>query len=96
MGLDRGGEAIYMSAAGDKTRGAANSHQVLHAVNINTRVASAVLTCYDGTSTNGTKIATIDCSSTGPAGGLIYDVRCKNGFYAVMTGGNADVTITLF
>ncbi len=93
---DRGAQPLYIAAAGDKTTGGAYSSAVLHTININKVAASAVLTVYDGTSTTGTKIATIDCASTGPIGTLIYDIRCANGVYAVMTGGNADVTISVF
>lgn len=96
MGLDRGGAPLYLAAVGDKKTGGPGSNAVLHTVNINTRVASAVLTIYDGASTTGTKVATIDCASTGAAGTLLYDVICKNGVYVVMTGAAADVTITVF
>lgn len=59
-------------------------------VTVNTGAASAVLTIYDNTAGSGTKIATIDASATG---NFSYFVRCKTGCYAVLSGGNADVTV---
>ena len=86
-----GGRLYFPAAQGDKKT--AQGDAVLAYVNVNTAAASAVLTIYDGQSTTGTKVAAIDCSSsTGRQ--FTYMIRCPNGIYAVLTGGNADVTVT--
>lgn len=87
------GAAINITAVGDKKVGANTSDSVLHCVNINTAAASSVLKVYSGQSTTGSLVATIDCSST-TGRSFTYDIRCPNGIYVVMTGGNADVTVT--
>lgn len=62
----------------------------LWTVNINTGATSAVLTIYDNTAGSGTKLATIDASSKSSH---VYGVGAATGIYAVLSGGNADVTI---
>lgn len=91
------GVPIYLAAVGDTKHppsGVPGSNATLDKVVVNTKAASAVLTIYDGTSTTGTKVATLDCASLSPAS-VSYGIRCHNGVYAVMTGGNADVTIVV-
>ena len=70
----------------------ANGDAELWTVNVNTSAASAVLKIYDGTSTSGTLVAQIDASNQGS---YCYGVRCKNGIFADLSGGNADCTIGL-
>lgn len=62
----------------------------LGTVNINTGATSAVLVIYDNTSGAGTKLATIDASSKSSH---VFGIRSQTGLYAVLSGGNADVTI---
>lgn len=59
---------------------------------INTKGASSnVLTVYDGESTSGTKIATID--TTAAVGHIEYACRFSTGlFYVLATGTAADIT----
>ena len=65
---------------------------VLHTVTINTTAASGIV-LYDGTSSTGTKIATIAAS---PVIGstFTYDVRFTNGLFVSM-GGASDVTLSI-
>lgn len=93
-GLVPGGTYLYLAAAGDAKTGGAGGGSILHNIVVNKGVASAVVTVYDGTSTNGTKVATIDASVTA-LGTLNYDVLCPKGVYVVMTGGNADITVSV-
>ena len=79
-----------ITAAGDKKIAAAGGMPALWTVNVNTAAASAVLTIYDGTSTTGSKVATVDASQIASKG---YGISCPNGIYINMSGGNADVTI---
>lgn len=65
---------------------------VLHTVNINTTAASSVLTLYDSLAGSGTTIATIACA--GGQQSLIFDATFDTGLTAVMSGGNANVTLT--
>ena len=92
--MERGGQAIHLSASGASSSvGTTSSHAILGYVNINTAKASAVLDIYDGTSTTGTKVASIDASALGYHR---YMIRCENGVYAQLTGATADVTVTVF
>ncbi len=85
-----GCEFFNIAAAGDKS--IPGSGLILHSVVLNKVTASAVVKLYNGTSTTGTLIGTIDASQSA-IGTLTYDILCKNGLYAVMTGANADITI---
>jgi hypothetical protein len=60
-------------------------------VNVNAGAASAVLTVYDNTAGSGTVVAVVDASVEGSYG---YGVYCSRGIYAVLSGGNADCTVT--
>jgi hypothetical protein len=60
-------------------------------VNVNTGAASAVLTIYDSLAGSGTVVAIIDASGEGC---YVYAAQCDTGIYAVMSGGNADCTIS--
>jgi len=63
----------------------------LWSVNVNTGAASAVLKIYNNTSAVAADIiATIDASATGS---FWYGVLCPKGIFAVLSGGNADITI---
>lgn len=89
-----GGMTIRLTASGSGSAvGGLLSHATLGIVNVNTAKASAVVDVYDGQSTTGTKVASIDASSKGSN---IYLIRCENGVYAQLTGATADVTVTVF
>jgi membrane-bound inhibitor of C-type lysozyme len=61
-------------------------------VNINKGATSAVLTLYDDVSAVAANvIATIDATATGC---YVYGRACSRGITAVLSGGNADVTIS--
>ena len=62
----------------------------LWTVNINTAAAGAILKLYDGTSTSGTLVATIDASKNGS---YCYGVVCKGGIFIDLSIGTADCTI---
>ncbi len=63
----------------------------LNKVVVGTGAASAVLTIYDGQSASGVVIAVIDASAKGS---YLFECNTKDGLFAVLSGGNADVTIT--
>lgn len=63
---------------------------VLWNVNINTGASGAVLNIYDGTSTSGILVASIDCSQIAT---VWYAVYCPNGIFYDLTVAAADVTI---
>lgn len=62
-------------------------------VTVNTPAASAVLKIYDGIDNTGTLLATISCSAANEPATLWYGIGCKVGVFAVLSGGNADVTV---
>lgn len=80
-----------LAAQGNVQVGGVGGNTRLYSVVVNTGVASAVLTLYDGTSSSGKKIATIDASAakSNYYGGAI----CKDGLHAVLSGADADITI---
>lgn len=69
---------------------------LLHTLTINTPIASTVITVYDGTSTSGTKIATITLPAAllqmGPLSAT-YDVIFNVGLFIVVATGAADITV---
>lgn len=71
--------------------GGLGSSPYLNKVVVGTGVASAVLTIYDGQDNTGTVVAVIDASAKGS---YLFECNTKNGIFAVLSGGNADVTIT--
>ncbi len=93
------GSVIYLASAGDGKVSGTGGGAILHSVSINTEgtstLGSSTVTIYNGTSTTGTKVATLDCSLDSLSRTLIYDLRMANGVYAVMTGISADVTISV-
>jgi hypothetical protein len=62
----------------------------LWTVNVNTGAAGAILKIYDGTSSAGTLVATIDASTKSSQ---CFGVRCPNGIFADLSVGTADCTI---
>lgn len=79
------------------TNGSAPEQTVLGFVNINTTSTTASLALYQGTSTTGTLIATIDCSSSSSRA-LQYMIRLSGPIYGVLTPAatGADVSVTVF
>jgi hypothetical protein len=67
---------------------------VLHAIAFNKPIATSVLTVYDGTSTSGTKIATITIPASPNTPTLLYDVAFSTGLFVVMATADMDVTIS--
>lgn len=67
---------------------------VLHTVVFNKPIATSVLTLYDGTSTSGTKIATITIPASPNTPTMIYDVAFVTGLFVVMATADMDVTIS--
>jgi hypothetical protein len=69
----------------------------LHALNLNTPVASTVVTLYDNTAASGTVIAVITLPGTlvseGPST-AIYNVSFTTGLELVVATGAADVTVS--
>jgi hypothetical protein len=70
--------------------GGTGSFTHLGRVVVGTGVASAVLTVYDGQSASGTVVSVIDASAKGY---YEFDAALKDGVFAVLSGGNADVTV---
>jgi hypothetical protein len=68
----------------------------LHALTINTYVASATITIYDNTAASGTKIATITLPSTITGDApitLTYDLVFSTGL-TIVTSGATDITVS--
>lgn len=80
----------HLSAQGNASVALADGGARLFTVNVNTGATSAVLTIYNGTDANGDVVAVIDASA---AGSFFYGVKCNDGIYAALSGGDADVTI---
>jgi hypothetical protein len=83
----------HLATANDTySLGSATGGAILEAVIINTAVASAVVTVYNGTSTSGAVVGVID-ASTAPRT-IRYDcLRLSQGLFVKLTAGNADVTV---
>jgi hypothetical protein len=64
---------------------------LLYTVNVTKATTSAVVTVYNGTSTSGQVMATIDASVKGSYS--FWDMRFPLGIFAKLTGANANVTI---
>lgn len=78
-----------IAAAGNLSVAGAGAE--LGIINVNSSATSAVLTVYDNTAGSGEVIAIIDASVEGC---YAYGRRCVVGIYAVLSGGNADCTIS--
>lgn len=93
---------LHITSVGDSATKGVDT--VLKFVNINTMSSSSILKIYGGPfgagasgttpSTTGSLIAVIDGSSNSSGRFMEYQIRCVGGLYAVLTGGNSDVTIT--
>ena len=67
---------------------------IWHGITVNTVGLTSSATFYDGTSTGGTKLATV---STLAAVSLHYDIAFATGLFMVLVGDTpADVTISFF
>jgi hypothetical protein len=62
-------------------------------ISVNTTAVNATLTCYDGLNAIGTVIAVIDVSKGNPSPQTAAPWGFTTGFFVVLTGGNADLTI---
>ena len=67
---------------------------ILHAIALNTPIATSVITVYDGVSTSGTKLATITVPASPQATTLLYDVAFVTGLFVVMATANSDITVS--
>jgi hypothetical protein len=67
---------------------------VLHAICINTPVATSVITIYDGVSTAGTKIGTFTIPASPQPVCLIYDVNFGTGLTIVTATASSDITVS--
>lgn len=67
---------------------------VLYQVTFNKPTATSVLTIYDGTSSSGTKIATITVPASPQPVSLIYDAYFATGLYVNLATADSDITIT--
>lgn len=82
----------HISAQGSGTFPGAGSFATLAIVNVNTATAAAVLTIYEGQTAVAAKtVAVIDCSAVCCK---VFLAELKDGFNWVLSGANADITIT--
>ncbi len=66
----------------------------LYSITFNKPVATSVLTVYDGSDTNGTKIATITIPASPMPVTLTYNAFFASGLFVVMATADMDITIT--
>lgn len=93
-GLQPKGASAYNTAANTAGHQVKNSAGVLHGVTVNIAGLTSSATFYDGTSTGGTKLATV---STLGQTSLTYDIAFATGLFIVLAGGTpADVTVSYF
>lgn len=71
--------------------GGTGSDSELWSINVSTAAASAVVTVYQGTSTSGTVVDTIDAASKGTT--HYYGAQFPNGLFVKLTAGNAKVSV---
>lgn len=81
--------AKHLAAVGTITVATPSAHALLGNVVVGTGAASAVLTITETTTSS--VISVIDCSAKGF---YEFEVLCQGGFTAILSGGNADVTVT--
>ena len=62
-------------------------------ISVNTTAVNATLTCYDGIDATGSVIAVMDVSKGNPSPQTAAPWAFTTGFFVVLTGGNADLTI---
>ena len=89
--VNPGAKAKNYSAnnAGDQVKTGAG---LLQGLTINTGGTTSSATLYDGTSTSGTKLATV---ATTALGSLTFNIAFTTGLFVVLAGGAAaDVTVT--
>lgn len=67
---------------------------VLHAVTLNTPVATSVITIYDGIDTTGTKIATYTVAASPQPSSVVYDVVFTVGLTVVTATATTDLTVS--
>lgn len=79
-----------LRSTGTKLVAPASGSACLWTANINTGATNAVLKIYDGVSTAGTLVATIDASTKSSHA---FGVTCNNGIFLDLSGGNADCTV---
>lgn len=86
----------YLNVAASATTAVKATPGILHAVVINTPIASDVITIYDNTAASGTKIATITLPATlvsqGPMVAL-YD-STFNTALTIVSAGNSNFTVS--
>lgn len=88
------GASAYNTAANTAGYQVKSGAGVWRGFTINTGGTGSTATFYDGTSTAGTKLATV---STTALATLFYDIAFTTGLFVVLAGaGAADVTITYF
>lgn len=83
--------ATHMAAAATKVIHSRSA--VLGSVIVNTGAASAVVTVYNNTAGSGDVVAIIDAAAA-TGNPREYNIACPQGLTVVMSGGNADITIT--
>jgi len=66
----------------------------LYSLTFNKPVATSVITIYDGTDTNGTKIATITTPASPMPVTLTYNTYFTTGLFVVIATADCDLTIT--
>ena len=81
---------LNVTASGTASVAEASGGATLWAVNVNTSAAGSLVKIYNGTTSTGASIATVDGTSKGS---LWYGIRCPNGIAYSITGGAPDVTI---
>lgn len=79
----------YLATANDTATFGAGA--LLYSVVVSTAAASAVVTIYNGSSTAGQVLGTIDASALGNY--QYWDMRFPAGLFVKLTGGNAKVTV---
>ena len=62
-------------------------------ISVNTTAVNAQLTCYDGIDATGSVIAVMDVSKGNPSPQTAAPWGFTTGFFVVLTGGNADLSI---
>jgi hypothetical protein len=84
----------YLATANDTyTAGGAGNPADLLAIVVGTAAASAVVTVYNGSSTSGAVMATIDASAINFFEFGDDGMHCPAGLFVKLTGGNAKVTV---
>ncbi len=84
----------YLNITGQATTVVKTGAGILHALNINTPTATAVITIYDNTAGSGTIIGKYTIAASPQPTSVVYDAAFSTGLTIVTATASSDITVT--